>query len=178
MVETPEPKPFEIFRAADYRDYGEHDLMELVGTTPAILEALGEFEHEGGGKGQTVRLAYSRPTMSLTHVWFKSGYPLPLHSHSGDCLYYLLAGSIRVGTETLGPGDGFFVASDVPYTYETGPDGAEVLEFRGTDWMNIRFMAKGKAAWDKTVGKLRAKRETWETEEAPSRKAVSVSTGQ
>lgn len=176
MSEKPEPKPFEIFRATEYRDYGEHNLMELVDTGPVILEALGEFEREGGGAGQTVRMAYSRPGMSLTHVWFKSGYPLPLHSHTGDCLYYLLAGSIRVGTETLGPGDGFFVGSDVPYTYETGPDGAEVLEFRATDWMNIRFMAKGKAAWDKTVGKLKAQRESWETEVPPSRKLTTAPT--
>ncbi len=175
MSDEPDRKPFEVFRANEYRDYGEHNLMELVGTGPVILEALGEFEREGGGAGQKVRMAYSRPGMSLTHVWFKSGYPLPLHSHSGDCLYYLIAGSIRVGTEEeLGPGDGFFVASDVPYTYETGPDGAEVLEFRATDWMNIRFMAKGKAAWEKTVAKLKAKREAWETELPPSRKPAAL----
>jgi len=167
------PKQFEIYRAAEYRDYGEHNIMEIADTTPAILDALGEFDREGGGAGQKVRMAYSRPGMSLTHVWFKSGYPLPLHSHTGDCLYYLLAGSVRVGTETLGPGDGFFVGSDVPYTYETGPDGAEVLEFRGTDALNIRFIAKGKGAWDKTVGKLREKRADWEGELPPSLKAAA-----
>jgi hypothetical protein len=118
-------------------------------------------------------MAYSRPGMSLTHVWFKSGYPLPLHSHTSDCLYYLLAGSIRVGTEELGPGDGFFVASDVPYTYETGPDGAEVLEFRSTDALNIRFMAKGRKAWDKTVAKLQERRDDWASEIPPSQKAAA-----
>jgi hypothetical protein len=167
-----EGNPFEIYRAGDYRDYGEHGIMELSDMTPTMLEALGSFEQEGGGAGQKVRMAFSRPGMSLTHVWFKSGYPLPLHSHTSDCLYYLLAGSIRVGTETLGPGDGFFVASDVPYTYETGPDGAEVLEFRATDALNIRFMAKQKRAWDKTVARLREKRDDWASEVPPSEKAA------
>src|SRR5262249_12466169 len=101
-------------------------------------------------------------------VWFKSGYPLPLHSHSGDCLYYIRAGSIRVGSETLWPGDGFFVASDVPYTYETGPEGAEGLEFRATDELTIRFMAKNKTAWDKTIAKLQARHAAWEGELPPS----------
>src|SRR5262245_27083896 len=124
-----ERKPFEIYRTTDYRDYAEHDVMEIVDLSPAIVEGLAGFYQQGAGGGQRVRMAYSRPGMSLTHVWFKSGYPLPLHSHTGDCLYFILAGSIRVGKDELGPGDGFFVASDVPYTYETGPNGAEVLEF-------------------------------------------------
>ncbi|VWX53313.1 cupin domain-containing protein [Novosphingobium sp. 9U] len=168
MSDTPEPKLFEIYRSHDYRDYGEHGIMNLDDITPTIAEGLAAFDRSGGGGGQVVRMAYSRPGMSLTHVWFKSGYPLPLHSHTSDCLYYLLAGSIRVGTEELGPGDGFFVASDVPYTYETGPNGAEVLEFRATDHLNIRFMAKAKKAWDKTIAKLEAKREDWATELPPS----------
>ena len=163
-----ERKPFEIFRASEYRDYGEHDIMEMVDLSPAAGEALTEFARQGSGSGEQVRMAYSRPGMSLTHVWFKSGYPLPLHSHSGDCLYYLLAGSIRVGSDELAPGDGFFVGSDVPYTYEIGPSGAEVLEFRATDAMNIRFRAKGKGAWDKTVARLKARQADWADEVPPS----------
>lgn len=165
---TQERKPFEIFRKSDYRDYSEHDVMPVVDASPAILEALGQFAREGGGAGQQVKMAYSRPGVSLTHVWFKSGYPLPLHAHASDCVYFILAGSVRMGDEQLGPGDGFFVGSDVPYTYETGPEGVEVLEFRTTDDFNIRFMAKNKAAWDKTVAKLRARRDSWEGELPPS----------
>jgi hypothetical protein len=168
MPSEKEHKPFEIYRKDDYREYGEHGIMQLDDITPEIAEGLTAFNESGASAGQLVRMAYSRPGMSLTHVWFKSGYPLPLHSHTSDCLYYILAGSIRVGAEEMGPGDGFFVGCDVPYTYETGPNGAEVLEFRATDLMNIRFMAKNKTAWDKTVAKIKARREHWETEQPPS----------
>lgn len=158
---------FEIFRGADRRDYGEHGLMEMRDLTAPMIEALTEFTEQGGAEGQAVSMLYSRPGMSLTHAWFKSGYPLPLHAHESDCLYYLLAGSVRMGDETLGPGDGFFVGSSVPYTYEVGPEGAQVLEFRNTDQLNIRFLAKGRAAWDKTVARLREKREGWRDEPPP-----------
>ncbi len=165
------PKPFEIYRASEARDYGEHGIQEIVEPSPAVVEALTQFVHEGAGAGQEVSMAYSRPGFSLTKVWFKSGYPLPLHSHSGDCLYHITAGSIRVGKDVLGPGDGFFVESGVPYTYETGPEGAEVLEFRATDQMDIKFIAKGKTAWNRIIGKLRERRDIWAGESRPSETA-------
>lgn len=163
-----ERKPFEIFRGAEAKDYSEHGCMEIVVDSPAIAEGLAHFHNEGAGDGQKVDMVYSRPGFSLTHVWFKSGYPLPLHTHTSDCLYYIVAGSVRMGTEEMGPGDGFFVAGGVPYTYETGPEGAEVLEFRNTDTFDIRFMAKNAKAWDKAAATIREKREGWKTEVPPS----------
>ena len=44
---------------------------------------------------------YTVPGFGLTHVWFKEGYALPLHSHDCDCLYYVIAGSLKMGTEEL-----------------------------------------------------------------------------
>ncbi len=163
-----ERKPFEIYRAADQLDYAEHNIQKMVDPPPAALEALGDFATEGGASGQHVTLAYARPGMSLTRVWFKSGYPLPLHSHSGECCYFILAGSIRFGSEELGAGDGFFVGDKVPYTYETGPNGVEVLEFRSTDDLDIHFTARNRAAWDKIVDRLRERSSDWETELPPS----------
>lgn len=171
-----ERKPFEIFRGADAVDYGADHSMEIIADSPAIVAGLTEFHNHGGSTGQEVKMVYARPGFSLTHVWFKSGFPLPLHSHKADCLYYIVAGSVRMGTEVLGPGDGFFVGSEVPYTYETGPEGAEVLEFRNTDSFDIRFMAKGEAAWDKIVAKLKARREDWAGEVPPSRLGKGAAT--
>jgi hypothetical protein len=165
---APTRKPLETFRRQEARDYAEGGIQTMVEPSPAVMQALGRFHTSGGGAGQHVTLAYSRPGFSLTHVWFKSGYPLPLHSHSGDCLYYILAGRVRVGAESLGPGDGFFVASDVAYTYEVGPDGVEVLEFRATDELDIRFRSESDAVWDKTIATLEARREIWEDEPPPS----------
>ena len=118
-------------------------------------------------------MLYSRPGMSLTRVWFKSGYPLPLHTHNSDCVYFIVAGSVQMGTESLGPGDGFFVGKEVPYTYTPGPEGVEVLEFRNTDDFNIRFMAKNSTAWDKTVEQVNRKRDDWLSEGRPSQPAGS-----
>lgn len=160
-------KPFEIYRGAEARDYGEHGIQEMVDPSPAVLGAFAgfsQYEHHG----TEVKLVYARPGFSLTSVWFKSGYPLALHSHSGGCLYHILAGSIRMGEEHLGPGDGFFVDDDVPYTYETGPEGVEVLEFRATDKLDIRFKANTKTAWDKIVARMGERQAAWAGEDRPS----------
>jgi len=67
---------------------------------------------------------------SLVRAWLGPHYVLPRHSHSGDCLYYIVEGSITMGAQTLMAGDGFFVPSNAPYAYEAGAYGAVVLEFR------------------------------------------------
>lgn len=165
---------FEIYRGAQARDYAEHNLMAIENISPVIAEGLGHFQEAGRGDGQQVKLLFSAPGFSLTHVWFKSGYPLPLHAHTSDCLYYILAGSINLGTEQLGPGDGFFVGTEVPYTYTPGPDGVEVLEFRNTEKLNIRFLAKSVTAWSKIAETLKARRTDWVDEQPPSRTHAPV----
>ena len=70
--------------------------------------------------------------MSLVHAWFGPNLPLYSHSHPrhGDCLYYVLAGQIVMGSRVLNAGDGFFVPNATPYKYRAGAAGVEVLEFR------------------------------------------------
>jgi hypothetical protein len=160
---------FEIYRGAEAKDYGAHNVMSMDDLTPAIAEGLGHYMiGPDDAHGQIVELVYAAPGFSLSKVWFKSGFPLPLHSHTSDCLYYILAGSLKFGEEVLGPGDGFFVGSDVPYTYTAGPEGVEVLEFRDTEKLNIRFMARNKTFWEKAGQKIAANRETWKNEKRPS----------
>ena len=67
---------------------------------------------------------------SLVKAWFGPHYVLPRHAHDGDCLYFVMEGSLIMGSQTLEAGDGFFVPSDAPYAYEAGPEGVVVLEFR------------------------------------------------
>ena len=98
-----------------------------------------------------------------------SGGCRPLHSHSADCLYFIVAGSLTMGSETLGPGDGFFVGTDVPYAYVPGPEGVEVLEFRTSNHFDFKALGKTKAYWDRAVADIRAAREGWGNEtSAPS----------
>lgn len=159
--------PFEIFRAADGVELTEHGCMTYAPMTPVIEQGLTGLVASTKG-GAQVDVPYCRPEMSLATVRVKSGYALPLHSHDCDCLYYVVQGAITIGTETLGPGDGFFVGVDVPYGYVAGPDGAIVLEFRATDSFDVKFMLKTEQSWDTVNGKNEAARPKWATEELPA----------
>jgi hypothetical protein len=168
---TPKPKfasPFDIFRAKDAKDYMESGVMFMDPPTPEEAEAGARLQAEGFSAGGDVRLLYSRPGMSLTYVWFKSGYPLPRHSHSADCLYFIVAGSLKIGTEELGPGDGFFLGVDVPYAYTPGPEGVEVLEFRTSDHFDFKSLGMTPAWMEKAVENLRTHRDKWPSEPTPS----------
>ena len=159
--------PFELFRARDAVDYTESGPMHLAPMGAVEQQGMAALGQAGMNDGSIVKLLYKRPGMSLTYVWFKSGFPLPLHSHNADCLYFIVAGSLDIGTETLGPGDGFFVGTDVPYSYVPGPEGVEVLEFRSSDNFDYRSRGKSGTYWDRMLEKLLAARGGWPGETAP-----------
>ena len=169
----PEAAPrFAIYRKEDAPSFSETTCMETVGLTPVIEDGIVRATAEGADEGQEVKLLFAAPGLSLTYAWFKSGFPLPLHSHDADCLYYIIAGSLKLGTEELGAGDGFLVGSNVPYSYTPGPDGVEVLEFRTADTFDIRFLGKTTAFWDKTVASLRAERGAWVGQRPPQERVA------
>ena len=161
------PGKFAIYRAADAPPFAEIDVMDYDGVTPELEGRFARLAEAGVNEGQMVKLLFSAPGLSLTYAWFKSGFPLPRHSHNADCLYYIVAGSLTLGAETLGAGDGFFVPRDAAYTYVPGPDGVEVLEFRTTDHFNIKFLAGNAAFWDKAVETVRAERPRWDHQPRP-----------
>ncbi|MEH3048188.1 cupin domain-containing protein [Sphingomonas adhaesiva] len=164
---TTDAPRFQIYRAADAPDYSETSCMEMSGLTDIITDGITRAEAAGASEGNVVKLLFAMPGLSLTYAWFKSGFPLPLHSHNADCLYYIVAGTLKLGTEELSAGDGFFVGRDVPYNYKPGPQGVEVLEFRTADTFDIRFLGKTTAFWDKTVAALQAERPKWATQRPP-----------
>jgi quercetin dioxygenase-like cupin family protein len=84
------------------------------------------------GKGMATKvLVADAGGFGLKHVWLKPNFPLPRHSHApGDCLYYVIAGELRMGNQLLRGGDSFLVPSGAPYQYTAGPEGVEVLEIR------------------------------------------------
>jgi quercetin dioxygenase-like cupin family protein len=83
-----------------------------------------------GGHDAVLFRGPDKDAFSLVKAWFAPHYVLPRHSHDADCLYYIVEGSIVMGSQTLSAGDGFFVPAGAPYAYEAGPDGVAVLEFR------------------------------------------------
>ena len=159
---------FRVFRGAEAPGLDETDKMTLAGLTPIVEAGIARWVGAGVGEGNVTKVLFALPHMSLTYAWFKSGFALPLHSHDADCLYYIIAGSLKLGTEELGPGDGFFVGSDVPYTYKPGPDGVEVLEFRTVEHFDMKFQGRTEAYWDKVVAGMDAARPRWDKERPPS----------
>ncbi|HEX7760682.1 MAG TPA: hypothetical protein VF459_14340 [Caulobacteraceae bacterium] len=162
---------FAIYRGADAPSFSEIDVMDYDGFTAGLQESFAKLIAAGFEDGQTVKLLFSAPGFSLTYAWFKSGFPLPRHTHNADCLYYIVAGSLTLGSETLGAGDGFFVPCDAAYTYVPGPEGVEVLEFRKTDHFNIKFLAGNPAFWNKAVETVTAEHPGWLSQTRPQDRA-------
>jgi len=137
----------------------------------AAVQALPEF-FAGGGSAE-VRLFVDpdgTEDRCLSLLWLKLGsnYQLPRHSHTGDCLYYLVAGEVHLGSQIVGVGEGFFVPSDAPYSYTAGPDGAEVLEFRGTGRPVQSQVRESPAGWKRILEGVRANRDRWVREFEPN----------
>ena len=163
-----QPIRFSIIRAKDAPDFAECDMMAQRPLTEVETEGSIAAHDAGMLEGATLRVLFQMPGMSLTHVWFKSGFPLPRHSHDTDCLYYILAGSLRIGTEELGIGDGFFVGAHVPYTYTPGEQGVELLEYRSSNAFDIKLLANNPNWWSKAVGTIAERRPEWDSEKPPS----------
>lgn len=159
---------FKIFRASEAIPYDKTDVMSAEPITAIAAEGAQKLTAAGYLNGVTTKLLFSAPGFSLTHLWFKSGAPLPRHSHNCDCLYYIAAGSLRIGTHELSKGDGFFVGAEVPYAYEAGAEGVEVLEFRASDHFNIKLMADNPAFWTRAAETVSAKAAAWATEGPPA----------
>ena len=159
---------YQVFRTSTAPSLDEAGHMELVNATPELEAGIGKALEAGFGEGTVVKTLFSQPGFSLTYAWFKSGFPLPLHTHNADCMYYVIAGSLQLGNDTLGAGDGFFVAKDKAYRYTPGPEGVEVLEFRHAEDFNIDFLAKSTGSWDKISATAASRQETWAGETPPS----------
>jgi hypothetical protein len=159
---------FQVFRAADAPNLEKTELQSMSPLTPVEIAGFGKMIEAGVVDGSDVQVLVNIPGFSLVHLWFKKDYPLPLHSHDVDCFYYVIAGSLRLGTEQLGPRDSFFVPAEAPYTYRAGPEGVEVLEIRQVDHWNFRNHAKGQAFYDKAVQTITANREMWRQVKRPA----------
>ncbi len=163
-------KRMAIFRSADARALDDH-VMPIEGVDASV--AAGFAKIAAGGTppeaGATGALLFREPGptgLSLGAVRFKSGFVLPRHTHDCDCLYYITAGSLILGSATLGKGDGFFIPAHHVYSYEAGPAGVEVLEFRNATRFNFKFKNNDPAHWDRVAGAISAHAKAWQTEDA------------
>ncbi|MEW9855426.1 cupin domain-containing protein [Novosphingobium sp. M1R2S20] len=160
---------FRIFKRHDGRPC---DLMTFDGPTSGEVPSADTAEAESGEKaqidpGNDLQVLFDMPGLSLVHVWFKSGYPLPRHTHNVDCLYYITGGSIRMGQELLGPGDGFFVGANVPYTYTPGEEGVALLEIRPSNSFDIKVPGDMAMLRAKSAKIMLDRQEAWAGETSP-----------
>ena len=159
----------QIFRGADAPELGK-DAMPFVGVDAGVMAGFAKLAAAQGGEervaGEDVRVLFSMPGggMSLCYSWFKSGYVLPRHSHNADCIYYILGGALRAGTQILRKGDGIFIPADFGYTFEALEDGVEFLECRNATAFNIHFKGNDEAHWDKMAASYRDNKDRWKEE--------------
>src|SRR5947209_876029 len=127
----PSRRKLAFFSSSAAPSLKESEMMEAQGFAPPGV--ISRDDREILRSGETLQVLFrhaGEEGFSLVRVSFGPNYLLPRHSHSADCLYYVLSGEVGVGNRTVGPGDGFFVPKDHPYAYQAGPDGVELLEFR------------------------------------------------
>jgi hypothetical protein len=151
-------KGLAFFAAATAPSLEEDGIM-----TPAVLsqEVVDAIDFTPFTSGSRVNVLFKGQGMSLVIAWFGAGYRLPRHSHSANCLYYVVSGSLVMGARTVTAGDGFFVRAEQPYTYTAGPDGVEILEFRSATSFDMTILDQTASAWAPLADIAIANQERW-----------------
>ena len=168
-------RTMQIFRAAEaplLSDPSPDHAMNYAPMSAATEAGIGKVLEAGINDGAVVKVLFSTPGFSLTYAWFKPHFPLARHSHDTDCLYYVVSGGLKLGTEVLQAGDGFFLPKDVPYTYAILEAGLEILEFRHCSHFEFRAAGGTQAYWEKAAATIFQNREAWE-QMIPPRPAMS-----
>ena len=101
------PEDFDTSAIVDGFDYSpllaDNDEADVRTKLDGMIRAINP------GVSETLLFSQKGPQgMSLVHVWFGANMPLFRHSHPrfGDCLYYIITGEVRLGSQVLGAGDG------------------------------------------------------------------------
>ncbi len=121
---------FSATRRAEGRE--SRGLVHLL-PTEAVPRTAAFFDTEGVAAG-----IHADAQCPSCCVWLhEQGYSegdknTPVHSHSEDEIIYVIGGSIRLGNRLYGPGTALFVAANAKYGFNTGPDGLEFINFRGS----------------------------------------------
>ena len=92
---TPRTKGLQRFGGpTDAQLLYETQLMKMPTMDPPAPDELMEW---ATASGQVVKVLFGDPEaggMSLVWSWFAPDFPLPRHSHSADCLYYVTKGEL------------------------------------------------------------------------------------
>lgn len=139
--------------------------MSMPTMDPEAPEQMVEWALSGGHVVKVLFQQGGDDGMSLIWSWFGPGYTLPRHSHDADCLYYVVSGEAVLGRRRVPAGGGFFVPAGASYAYAAGPEGIQILEFRGVSRFDMKI-TEGLPRWDRIVEIVRENTETWKAEAA------------
>ena len=164
-------RKFKIYRAAEAQQMLARDRSVLQHNDvphPETVAGVKRFAAAAGvANGATAKVIFSSPSLHISYAWFKSGFPLPVHSHDVNCFYLIVAGSMRFGAAQVGKGDGVFVPAGMPYTATPGAEGVEFIEVRTSDDYGTRYRGQTLEYWDRIVSAIEARQESWATERPP-----------
>ena len=150
-----------FYRAEAARSLDEEGMMSPPEIDPAVSTTLDLSPIAAGSRVNVLFKGQGPNGFSLVHARFGPGYRLPRHSHSADCLYYVLSGEAIMGRRVMKAGDGFFVRADAPYAYEAGSEGVEVLEFRAATSFDITVFDQTVERWKPIVEAAVANHDGW-----------------
>jgi quercetin dioxygenase-like cupin family protein len=161
MTDTPQARSITFFHADDAPSLEDDGMMSAPDIPEEVSTTLNLRPLLVGAKTKVLFKGDGDDRFSLVHAHFLPGFRLPRHSHSADCLYYVLSGEAHMGHRVLRAGDGFFVRADQPYAYEAGPDGVEVLEFRTATSFDMKVFDRTIERWKSIVDAAEANHDTW-----------------
>ena len=77
-----------------------------------------------------IREIGSDQTPQLVELRYQPDVEIRLHSHDEDEIIYVLGGSMRVNSRSVGPGACLYIAGGTFYGFRAGPEGLHILNFR------------------------------------------------
>ena len=155
----PRRRGIKLFDFADAAELFSTGMMSMPVATPAADDQMLEW---GLSHGHVVKVLFrdGDDGPSLVWSWFGPNYTLPRHSHSADCVYYVVKGEAHLGNQVVNAGSGFFVPADAPYAYTAGPEGIEILEFRSVGQFDMKI-TESLPGWDQIVAGVREHDDAW-----------------
>jgi hypothetical protein len=178
----PSPTKMAIFRRHEAVDLTVSGMMTEPVFPEAALSFIGNFDFEQLLAGNTTEVLLrhaGEDGFSLVFARFSPGYLLPRHSHSADCTYYIISGSLRLGSQLLTAGDGFFVPANRPYTYEAGEKGVDLLEFRHVTSFDMKMSDDKEEPWARAFAVASSHQAEWrKDQEAAASERLRVGSGE
>ncbi|WP_426574005.1 cupin domain-containing protein [Aquihabitans sp. McL0605] len=163
---TTSTKGITFYKAVDAPSLDDDGMMSPPDLVPEVYTNLDLMPLLDGSEVTVLFKGEGPNALSLVHAHFKAGFRLPRHTHSADCLYFVVSGQAIMGNRTIEAGDGFYVPAGAPYAYQAGPDGVQVLEFRSATSFDMKVLDKTVEKWQPIIDLAMAHHDQWLAEAA------------